>query len=113
MSSVDPHEGFFWHDESLPVNIPHDIMDILPSIQDIREVEVLTVHQTRLLQTVGQGQSDEGDELVRGPGGVVGELLLLQTSVGTSVIQRRKHLRNIIIGNRCVVGGGWYAGKHR
>ena len=87
MSSVDPHEGFFWHDESLPVNIPHDIMDILPSIQDIREMEGLTtVHQTRLLQTVGEGQSDEGDELVSGPGGVVGELLLLQIQVGAPAI---------------------------
>ena len=63
-------------------------MDILPSIQDIREVEVLTVHQTRLLQAVGKGEPDEGDELVRWSGGVVGELLLLQSQVAAPSIQQ-------------------------
>ena len=63
------------------------MVDIPASVEDVCEVEGLTLHQPRLLQTVGEGQSDEGDELVRGPGGVVGELLLLQTQVGAPSIQ--------------------------
>ena len=62
-------------------------MDVLPSIEDICEVEGLTFHQASLLQPVGEGESDEGDELVRRPGGVVGELLLLQTQVAAPSTQ--------------------------
>ena len=62
-------------------------MDIPPSIEDICEVERLTLYKPSLLQPVGEGESDEGDELVRRPGGVVGELLLLQSQVAAPSTQ--------------------------
>ena len=59
-------------------------MDIFPLVENISKVEVLIVHKTSFLESVGEGQPDKGDELLSGPCGVVGELLLLKPQMGTS-----------------------------
>ena len=89
LSSVNFHKNFFWHDESFSLNLLHNVVDIFPFVQNVSEVEVVAVDESRLLESVSKGQSDEGDELVGGPGGVVCELLLLETNVRTSRNERK------------------------
>ena len=85
MSSVDFHKNFFRHDESISFDFSHDIVDISSFVQNICEVETVCVDEPSFLESISKGESDEGDELVRLPGGVVSKLLLLESKVRTPV----------------------------